>query len=114
MCRLTMSAVSSSRSCGLVTVQLAMDSPPDGDQSFEQRRLAVSWRPCDERGHLGEGAGGPEVMAGIETDRGSWVTGAGHRGLCGVPGKLGAGLPVPGSARSVGCQERRRGCARAG
>jgi hypothetical protein len=24
--------------------------------------------------HLGEDAGGPEVMVGIETDRGPWVT----------------------------------------
>jgi len=54
-----------------------------------------------------------EVIAGIETDRGRGH-GAGHRRLPGVPGEPAAGVEVPGAARRVRGQERRRGRAHAG
>ena len=58
--------------------------------------------------HLGEDADGAEVVVGIETDRGPWVAALVAAGYTVYRGEPAAGVAVPGAARRVRGQERRR------
>src|SRR5258708_38291411 len=57
---------------------------------------------------LGEGAEDAEVVVGIETDRGPWVAALIAAGYAVFPVNPPQGIEVPGTARGVGRQERRR------
>ena len=63
---------------------------------------------------LPEDAEDAEVVIGIETDRGPWVAALIAAGYVVFPVNPAAGVPVPGTARRVRGQERRRGRAHAG
>ena len=65
-------------------------------------------------GFAGEDLCPEQVLIGIETDRGPWVAALVAAGYTVFAVNPPAGCALPGAARHLGGQERRRGRARAG